>query len=119
MFKCKNCGTSKLNQSQNKLVSVIREVEYLIQIKYERIKTVDNFSTVSYNYKTVKRTRGKEIVKEDSYCNKCLPKTFTPKIMEKVIREVVVASKLLKGYDKEAKGDKRHGRTRKDNQSTQ
>ena len=117
MFKCHKCGLSKSNQSENKVVTVIREVEYLIQIRYERIRNMGEVSTTEDNYKTVKRSKGKEIVKENSYCSKCLPKNFIPKVVEKVVRKTLVATKILRGDDREAKGEKKNGRTRKDNKS--
>lgn len=121
MFKCNKCGLStKPYETQNRAVTSIREVEYLIQIKYERMRNTGEVSSVEANYKTVKHSKGKEIVKEEFHCNKCVSKkNIIPKVVGKVIRKTLVATKILRENDREAKGDKKNGRTRKDNQSVQ
>ena len=92
-FKCKNCGTVSPGRKQHRVITEIRDVTYLIQI---RTLTSDGGDTT----KMVKKTNGKEIVSEDIYCRKCVPKEIIPKIIEKVERKNVVAIRRVRkrGY---------------------
>lgn len=82
-FKCKKCGPVKLRNKQYRVVTEVRDVTYLIQIK-------TLISGGRDEIKTIKKTYGKEIVAEDVYCSNCVPKTVLPKVVEKVERKNIV-----------------------------
>ena len=121
MFNCKNCGLTKSGETQNRIVSIIRSVDYIIQICYERRIQLENVVSTEVNYKTIKNTKGTEIVREEIYCNSCVPKNTEPKLIGSVTRKMVVAKKKLKKDDKEVEENKKRsnkdGRIRKNNKS--
>ena len=81
-FICQKCGTAKNGERCYLVVSKIREVIYNLQVK-----------TIFANkevVKTVKSTKGSEIVEELAYCKKCLPKDNKPKIIEKISRNQLI-----------------------------
>lgn len=106
MFNCTGCGKTKVGIKEYRHTSKIREVEYLVQIQYDRVSTIEGVTQTKQTYKTIKRTHGSEIVEEKSYCKKCLPANKKPEVVESVKRPLIIAKKKLKNYDKEAKGDK-------------
>lgn len=116
MFICAKCGLVSAGEKAHKVAIVIRDVTYLIQIQYDRVINEELTQTVISKVKTVRETRGTEIVKEDTFCSKHIPKDFTPKVIKRVERKHIVAKKRLRNFDQEQDQDKkprkeRNGRT--------
>lgn len=95
MFKCEKCGIVRRGTKEFKIPKEIREVTYLIQIKYLQTFLDNSQGDTSVELKTVARHTGFEIVKESSYCKKHLPKNFKPSIKENIIRKNTIATKRV------------------------
>ena len=81
-FICKECGPVSNCKSRYTVATKIRDVEYELQLK-----TIYNDGE---SLKTIKRTFGTEIVEEDLYCKKHVPKKVEPKKEGKAIRKQLV-----------------------------
>lgn len=124
MFKCVKCktkynkkrkptiGNTVRGDTEFKVPIITRKVTYLTQIKY--LKSYLDGSEDSVEIKTVKTTNGFEIVKEDSYCKKHLPKIITPTIQDSIVRKRIVTTKRVVIKSKKRKRNK-HGKTRRYN----
>ena len=85
-FICKTCGPVKNGERKQSIPIKIRSVDYNLQIKtiYADREMV----------KTVKRTKGTEIVEEEHYCKKHLPKEYKPIVVGKVVRNQLIKTVL-------------------------
>lgn len=119
MFRCHTCGQTDKYIPMAKVILIVREVNYLLQVRYDKAYEKDFTVHSESKHKIVKRRKGYEIVKEGIFCPTCIPKKHEPKVMGSVERTQLIAVKKLKRADKESRGEKRHGRTRKDNKQAQ
>ncbi len=91
MFKCTTCGS--VSGKEFKVVTAIRKVQYLNQVRYDKSVFKEGKPVIESNLKVVKRTRGTEIVEEQVYCQKHIPKNVNPTIIGEVTRENLVGIK--------------------------
>lgn len=91
MFKCTTCG--KVSGKQFKIVTAIRKVQYINQVRYDKNVFKEGQTVVESNLKVVKKTNGTEIVEETVYCQKHVPKNLDPKVVKEVTRENIVSIK--------------------------
>ena len=107
MFKCKICGKVPEGIKQQKVIAEIRNVNYIYMIKIDKIGVKEHIPIIIDSYfKTVKTSKGLEIVKEDIYCPRCLPKKIIPRILnEEVTREVILKTiREKEGFKKFRRG---------------
>jgi len=119
MFICAQCGLVSVGEKMHKVAVIIRDVTYLIQIRYDRTVNEEFTKNVISKVKTARETKGTEIVKEDTFCSKHIPKDFSPKIIGQIVRNQLVAKKRLRNFDKEQSRNKprteKNGRTGQNN----
>jgi len=90
-FYCKSCGLVKKGTKQRTVVTKARKVQYLFRNVYlsRQIDDVTGIpKLIPSAPKVVKETVGWEIVEQDIYCQKCLPKDAKPEIVGKVVRYI-------------------------------
>jgi hypothetical protein len=56
-------------------------------------------------FKTIKRTHGKEIVEESFYCKNHIPKDIEPKVVENVVRKQLVRTIFKRANKKQGEGE--------------
>jgi uncharacterized Zn finger protein len=116
MFKCEKCGNVSQGMIQIRIPTVIRTVNYILQVKVEpRGYNID--PNKEPTFKTVGEKQGSEIVKEGIYCKLCAPADQVPRVLKEVKeRKVVVKRKSKSKFRKNKKDeDNDYGRTRQDN----
>lgn len=91
MFKCKNCGQVQKGIKQHRVAAKVRNVKYLFRNRYvtRRIDSESGMPILTPSApKVVKETAGWEIVEQDIYCERCLPKDNKPEIVANVVRYI-------------------------------
>lgn len=90
-FHCKSCGLVPKGTKQQKVATKIRNIKYLFRNIYLS-REIDNVTgipkLVPSAPKVVKETAGWEIVEQDIYCGKCLPKEIKPEIVDNAVRYI-------------------------------
>jgi hypothetical protein len=81
-FICKVCGPVANLEKQTKVPTKVRDVEYQLQVK--------TVYADGESIKTVRKTRGTEIVEETAYCIKHLPTTIEPIKVAKATRDQII-----------------------------
>jgi len=92
-FICKTCGAVENYRKQTKVPTKIRDVEYNLQVK---TIYADGEST-----KIVRRVTGTEIVAEVFYCTKHIPENMEPIKTEKVTRDQIIKTILIRKNNEE------------------
>lgn len=90
-FYCKICGLVEKGTKQQRVVTKVRNVKYLFRNIYVSRHIDSDTGTpklIPSAPKVVKETAGWEIVEQDIYCPKCLPKNSKPKIVDNVVRYI-------------------------------
>lgn len=90
-FYCKICGQVEKGIKQQIVVTKARNVKYLFRNVYLSRQT-DNITGIPKLVpsvpKVVKETFGWEIVEQDIFCPKCVPKDTKPKIVDNIVRYI-------------------------------
>jgi len=100
-FICKVCGAVKNGEKQTKVPTKIRDVEYNLQVK--------TIYANGESIKTVRTVKGTEIVEEDSYCIKHIPKQFEPAKEGKVSRDQLIKIISIRKNNEEAIEEEEEG----------
>jgi hypothetical protein len=104
MFNCEKCGKVGPGMSQIRIPSIIRNVNYVLQVKQEpRGFNVD--PSREPILKTVGEKQGSEIVEEVVFCKNCVPADHKPVVLKdaKECKMIVKRKKKkkFKNYDKD------------------
>jgi len=111
MFICKKCGQIEKGVKQEKVPIKIRRVRYLFRNIYITTK-LDMEKGIPIHTrsepKVVKETNGFEIVEQDIYCPRCVPKDTKPEVIGIINRytdrTVYVRNKKKKGLFNRRRG---------------
>lgn len=100
MFKCAICetknnkrgkllkGNTQHGVTEFRVITVVRKVKYINQIKFNKIVPQGDSSKVVTSYKNVGETLGTEVVREESYCPEHLPEHPNVKILEGITERI-------------------------------
>ena len=114
MFNCKKCGKVKAGEKEFRIPSMIRNVKYLLEVKLESRYEEDG---VEPKFKRIGEKMGWEIVQEDKYCAKCVPKEGDPvNILEEMVERTMLVKRKKRKNFKKGNDD---GKSRDDNQRIQ
>lgn len=90
-FCCKKCGVVEKGIKQHRVATKARKVQYLFRNIYlsRRIDSESGMpKLIPSAPKVVKETSGWEIVEQDIFCERCLPKDTKPEIVDNVVRYI-------------------------------
>lgn len=100
MFKCEGCET-KYNKKRNptigntvrgetefRIPTIIRKVKYLNQVQFDKLIFIEDGSKIVSSHKNVGETKGFEIVEEESYCQRHIPKDLKVKVLDGEVERI-------------------------------